>query len=130
MATYYSNQKLIYVRKNTAIGDDDKFSDGGAYSPNDIVGIVPESNTVLLVHMKAKINQGTDYQANNYINTDYISLVTPASSNDKRDVIKAIVTAINDPLGEPLVVLGDDTTGEYVHPFVSDIGLSISDQIT
>lgn len=130
MATYYSNQKLVYVRKNTAIGDDDKFTDGGAYSPNDIVGFVPESTTQLLVHLKARINQGTDYQANNYINTDSITLLTSSTSNDKRDVIKAIVTAINDPSGSPLIVLGDDTTGEYIHPFISDTGVSISDQIT
>ncbi len=130
MASYYSNQKLIYARKNTAIGDDDKFTDSGAYSPNDIVGMVPASNTTLLVHLKARINQGTDYQANNYINTDSITLVTTPSSNDKREVMKAIVTAINDPLGEPLIVLGDDTTGEYIHPFVSDTGVTISNEIT
>lgn len=130
MASYYSNQKLIYARKNTAIGDDDKFTDSGAYSPNDIVGMVPASNTTLLVHLKARINQGTDYQANNYINTDSIVLVTPASSNDKREIMKAIVTAINDPLGEPLIVLGDDTTEEYIHPFVSGTGVTISNEIT
>lgn len=130
MASYYSNQKLIYARKNTAIGDDDKFTDSGAYSPNDIVGIVPEANTTLLVHLKARINQGTDYQTNNYINTDSIILGSSPSSNDKREVMKAIVTAINDPLSEPLIVLGDDTTKEYIHPFVSSTGITINTEIT
>ena len=131
MPSYYSNQKLIYVRKNENVGDDDRYTDGGAYSPGDIIAMTPStSNSAMLINLEARINQGTDYQTSNFINSDFITLATSTASNDKREVMKAIVDAVNDPAGDVLVVLGDDVTEEYIHPFVSSCGATISDQLT
>jgi hypothetical protein len=130
MASYFSNQKLIYFRYTSNISSDDHFSDSGSYSPNDILGFLPDSNINRInVRMQPIVNQDTDGQGNNFLNTDAMILVVESAAIDKRDIMEAIVTAINDPASNPLITIGDDVTEEYIHPAITAVERAIRDRI-
>ena len=114
------NKKYLYFRTTDALADDDDTAASGLIPTDSITGMHPTTDATLRVYFTPKIPFFSDGSDNNYKDNDFIQIEVTA--NKHKEVMKAIVDSINDEFGDPFIIVGDDTTGEYLHADITGIG--------